>query len=91
METTLEKKKIRAKMAATRIRIFEPIPRRPENEGIFPELKLIVVFGITTSVESVFLDLAVLTFTTYEEGEFFRARVGWECVTKHEVAGGDGR
>src|SRR5579864_5212310 len=62
MEMTLEKKKIRAKMAAARRRILELIPRRLENEGISPALKLMVLFGITASVESPVLELGCSYF-----------------------------
>src|SRR6267378_1152767 len=91
MEMTLEKKKISAKMAATRMRILEPTPRRLGREGILPPaLKLMVVFGMTASVvRELFLDLAVLTSTTYDEGNSYRARGGWESVTKR-LETGDG-
>ena len=55
-----------------------------------PALKLMVVFGMTASVvRDLFLDLAVLTSTTYDEGNSYRARGGWESVTKR-LETGDG-
>src|SRR6267154_778974 len=89
MEMTLEKKKISAKMAATRIRILEPNPRRLGREGMLPPApKLMVVFGMTASVvRDLFLDLAVLTSTTYDEGNSYRARGGCESVTKRPGTG----
>jgi hypothetical protein len=76
-------------MAANRIRILEPTPRRLGREGILPPaLKLMVVFGMTASVvRDLFLDLAVLTSTTYDEGNSYRARGGWESVTKRPERG----
>src|SRR5579863_3018176 len=63
METTLEKKKIRAKMPAARMRILEPTPLKLGSEGILPPaLKLMVLFGITASVESLVLELGCSYF-----------------------------
>jgi hypothetical protein len=52
------------------MRILEPMPRKLGREGMLPpEPKLMVVFGMSTSVErDLFADLAVLSFTTCGEG-----------------------
>src|ERR1700746_57814 len=71
IETTLEKKKIRAKMAAARMRILEPTPLKLGSEGIFPPaLKLMVLFGITASVESAVLELGCSYFYYVWRREF---------------------
>jgi hypothetical protein len=77
METTLEKKKIRAKMAAARMRIFEPTPRKLGREGMLPPaLKLMVVFGMTVSVVRAVFRLGCSYFYYVWRGEFLSG-VGW--------------
>src|SRR5260221_345171 len=77
IETTLEKKKIKAEMAAAKMRIFEPTPLKLGSEGILPPaLKLMVLFGITASVESPVLELDCSYFYYVWRGEFLSGTEG---------------